>query len=389
MERSLISKKYQTITPTAMGGSGDIASSMPNLVNFSLGDPDVTTPEKIIDLAFADAKKGHTHYTSFYGDEELIDEIVRFQKEEYGLNISRENVFITTSACHGMWLALEGLLDEGDEVIIPDPYFTPYPSQVELCGGVPVFLPTYEEEEFQISLERLEERITEKTKAIIVNTPNNPTGACLSKERLEAIGALAKKHNFIVISDDIYTSFSYEEEFFPLNTLEDSFSHTVTLRSFSKNYAMTGWRLGYIIADASFIKVVKEINENNVFTAPSISQRAGIYAIRYRKEFQPELIETYKKRTFYAYERIKRLKNASMLEPKGTFYLFVNIKETGLSSEEVADRLVKEAQVLTIPGDAFGKCGEGYIRLAVTVDEKAIDEAFDRIEKMDIFGGKK
>ena len=385
MNHKFIAKRYQNIEPTAMGSSGDIALQYPNLVNFSLGDPDLTTPKEIIEKAFEDAKDGHTHYTHFAGDPELIDEIVSFQKEEYDLDLSRENIFVTTSACHGMWLVLEALLNEGDEVIIPEPYFTPYPSQVKMCGGKAVFLPTYEENEFQIDIEDLKKVVGPNTKALIVNTPNNPTGACLSLDKMLEIGRLAKKEDFLIIADDIYTSFSYEEDFKPIASLEDFFSQVITLRSFSKNFAMTGWRLGYIIAEPAYLNVIREINENNVFTAPSISQRAGLHALRMRKEVQGPIVEEFKKRTFHAYKRIKGLKNVSILEPKGTFYLFMNIKETGLSSEEVADLLVKEAQVLPIPGDAFGQSGQGYIRLAVTIGVEEIDQAFDRMEKMEVF----
>lgn len=385
MKKNFFAKRYQSLTTNPMGVSGDLAQRYANLVNFSLGDPDITTPQPIIEAAFRDASLGHTHYTHFAGDLELIDEILNFQREEYGLNLDRDNIFVTTSACHGMWLVLEALLDQGDQVIIPEPYFTPYPSQVEMCGGQPVFLPTYEENGFQIDIGDLKKAIGPRTKALILNTPNNPTGACLSRDKMIEIGRLAKEEDFLIIADDIYTSFSYEEDFVPIASLEDFFSHVITLRSFSKNFAMTGWRLGYIIGQGDLINVVKEINENNVFTAPSVSQRAGLHAIRMRKEVQGPIVEEFKKRTYHAYERIKRLKNVSILEPKGTFYLFMNIKKTGLTSEELVEKMIEEAQVLTIPGTAFGPSGQGYIRLAVTVGIEAIDQAFDRLEKMEVF----
>ncbi len=380
-----IASRYQKPISTPMGDSADFLRKYPDLINFSLGDPDVTTPKIIIDSAYKDALKGHTHYTDFYGDPELIGEIIKFYKEEYNFGIEHEQVMITTSACHGMWLVLEAVCNDGDEIIVPSPYFTPYPHQVELCGGTPVFLETREEDEFQIDVDKLEKAITKKTKAAIINTPNNPTGACLPVEKLIRIGELAEKYDILIIADDIYTIYSYAEPFVPLGTLKSFFDRTITLRSFSKDYAMTGWRLGYVVAPKNFVKIIKEINENNVFTAPSVSQRAGIAALKNRKMVQPPLVEEFKKRTFHAYERLRELKNVKIAEPKGTFYLFPNIMETGLSSDEVAKVLLEEARVLVIQGNAFGDAGKGYIRLAVTVDSDMIDTAFDRIEKLKYF----
>ena len=385
--KHLVADKYSGNTSTAMGNSGDIKKQHPNLVDFSLGDPDFTTPEIIIDKAFEDAKEGHTHYTNFYGDEELIKEITKFYQEEYDYTIEEEEVFVSTSACHGMWLVLEAILNPGDEVLVAEPYFTPYPSQVEMTGGKPVFVPTYGEDDFKIDPEVLESKITDKTKAMIINTPNNPTGACLDNDTLIEIGNIAEKYDLIIIADDIYTLLSYDYDFVPISTLENFFNRTITLRSFSKDYAMTGWRLGYIVAPDFLTTIIKDINENNVFTAPSISQRAGIHALRHRDEVQQPMIEEFKKRTMYAYERIKDIDNIELSKPQGTFYLFPSIKKTGLTSQEVADRLLEEAEVLVLPGDAFGASGEGYIRIAVTVGVEEIDKAFNRIEKMSIFNG--
>lgn len=279
-----------------------------------------------------------------------------------------------------MYLALEAITDPGDEVILQAPYFTPYPQQVELAGGIPVELATYEEDDFQICIDRLESLITERTKALVINSPSNPTGNCLTVETMEKIAEIAEKHDLIVIADDIYTSFSYRNPFVPFASLPGMRERTITLNSFSKNFTMTGWRVGNIIAPNYIIKTIQQINENVVFTAPSVSQRAAIYALRHRAEIQPAMIEEYRSRMFYAAERINEIPKLSVLyPPKGSFYLFVNIKETGLTSEEAADRILEEAHVLTLPGNAFGSCGEGYLRIACTVDKKTLGEAFDRI----------
>ncbi|MGE5677055.1 MAG: pyridoxal phosphate-dependent aminotransferase [Pseudomonadota bacterium] len=385
MKNKFISKRYWNNISTPMGESGALSRSYDDLINFSLGDPDYTTDERIINAAFEDAKNGHTHYTDFLGDLELREEICKYQREQYRNSYSLEECMITTSGCHAMWLVLEAILDDGDEVIIHEPYFTPYPQQIKLARGIPVPLETREEDGFQIDTGRLRALITNRTKALILNTPNNPTGTCFSRETLENIAAIACEYDLIVIADDIYTAFSYESPFIPIATLKGMRERTITICSFSKDYAMTGWRIGYVLAPDYVIQTMKDINENNVFTAPSISQRAALYALRLRHEVQPGMIEEYKKRVFYAYERIKAIPNLSVLHPQGSIYLFLNIKKTGLSSAEAADRILKEAHVLVIPGNAFGACGEGYIRIAVTMGLDKLKEAFDRISRMELF----
>lgn len=385
MKNKYISKRYWNSISTPMGKSAGALDSYPDLINFSLGDPDITTDERIIRRAFEDALNGHTHYTDVYGVKELREAICDYFDEEYGYKIVKEETMITTSACHAMWLVLEAILDDGDEVIIPSPYFTPYPQQVELTRGKPVFLKTFAEDDFQLDIDKLESIITNRTKAIIINTPNNPTGACLTREILERIADIAKKHDLLIIADDIYTIFNYEEPFLPITSLEGMKERTITIGSFSKDYAMTGWRIGYILAEPYIIDTIKDINENNVFTAPSISQQAALHAINMRKEIQPPMAEEFRKRTFVAYKRLKQLKNISIMPPKGTFYLFPSIKATGLTSEEVADKILQEAHVLVLPGTSFGDSGEGHIRIAVTVGQEKINQAFDRIAKMDIF----
>lgn len=386
MKHQFIAKRYWKDQSTAMGQSDVMAKSFNDVINLSLGDPDLITHDYIIDNAFADAKRGHTKYTDFRGDPELRQEIISYYKEEYNMDVKDEEIFVCASACLGMYLALEAIVDDGDEVILQAPYFTPYPQQVELARGIPVELPTYEEEDFQINIERLESLITERTKALVINSPSNPTGNCLTVETMEKIAEIAVKYDLVVIADDIYTSFSYQNPFVPFASLPGMQERTIILNSFSKNFTMTGWRVGNIIAPDYIIQVIQQINENVVFTAPSISQRAGIYALRNRKEIQPPMIEEYRKRMFYAAERINQIPKLSVIyPPRGSFYLFMNIKETGLTSVEAADLILREAHVLMLPGDAFGKCGEGYIRIACTVNVDTLKEAFDRIEKIDLF----
>ena len=385
MSKAMISKKYGNRESGCLAASADLAKAYHDVVDFTLGDPDLTTPEAIIRAAAEDALAGHTHYTDSRGDGELIAAIVDFQRETYGVELSPENVFVTTSACHGMWLVLETMLDEGDEVMIIEPYFAPYADQVKMAGGVPVFIPTDPDGGFRPSMDVIREKASDKTKALIVNTPNNPSGLCLKKEELVALGQLAEEKDFYLIADDIYTAFSYESPFVPMASLDACKDRTITLRSFSKNFAMTGWRIGYILGEKNFIAAAKSVNENNVYTAPAISQRAALYALTHRDEVQPAIVEEFKKRTFHAYERLTRLKNIRIPYPTGTFYLFVDIRPTGLTEDEVWQKLLDEAHVLTVKGSAFGESGRGFLRLAVTVGVNDIDKAFDRMEKMAIF----
>ena len=386
MKHKFIAKRYWKDQSTAMGQSDVIAKSFDDVINLSLGDPDLITNDIIIDNSYADAKAGHTKYTDFRGDPELRQEIINYYNEEYAMDVKDKEVFVCASACLGMYLALEAIVDDGDEVILQAPYFTPYPQQVELVRGVPIELPTYEEEDFQINVERLESLITERTKALVINSPSNPTGNCLTVEVMKDIAQIAEKHDLIVIADDIYTSFSYQNPFVPFASLPGMKERTIILNSFSKNFTMTGWRVGNIIAPDYIIKVIQQVNENVVFTAPSISQRAAIYALRNRHIIQPPMIEEYRKRMFYAADRINKIPKLSVIyPPKGSFYLFMNIKKTGLSSTEAADIIIKEAHVLMLPGNAFGTCGEGYVRIACTVNVEKLKEAFDRIEKIEQF----
>ncbi len=384
MKHPFIAKKYWKDQQTPMGAVDELAKKYDNVINLSLGDPDQTTHEDIIDFAFNEAKRGHTKYTDFRGDPELRLEIAKYYQENFSATIPDDEIMITTSACLGMYLALESILDPGDEVIIHAPYFTPYPQQIELAGGVAVELDTLEEEDFMINLERLEETLTERTKALIINSPNNPTGAVFNHDTLLKICEIAIKYDLIIIADEIYGAYTFKSKFISLIELPLVRDRLIILNSFSKDFTMTGWRIGNIIAPNFIINTCQIINENVVFTAPSISQRAAIYALRHRAEIQAPAIELYKNRVLTAYECIKTIPWLTVLEPKGTFYLFINIKKTGKSSEQISQIILEQAKVLTIPGNAFGSCGEGYIRIACTVDEELLREAFNRISKIDL-----
>ena len=383
--KSLISGRYQKSEKTAMGEVFDFLKKYDNIINLSIGDPDIITDSSVIERMAEDAKAGHTKYTDYRGYPELRAEIAKFYKEEYDADVDDSEIFISAGGCVSMYLVMEAILNDGDEVIIPDPYFVPYPSQVELARGKAVMLPTYEEEGFQINIDRLEKLVTEKTRAIILNTPNNPTGSCLSLETMHKIAEFCEKHDIIVVADDIYTAFSFDSEFVPIMNIDSMKKRTITINSFSKNFVMTGFRVANIIAPEEVIQTIQKINENVVFTTPSVSQRAALHALRMRHQIQPAIIDEFRERVKYCRQRVSSIKNMSVLEEGGSFYVFPNIKATGLSSNEVTKLMMEEAHVLVLPGNAFGSCGEGYIRISCTVGIEKLREAFDRIEKMKIF----
>lgn len=385
MKRQYISDKYLNLGESLLTQDTDPNLIYPDLINFSLGDPDINTDKRIIEGAFEDALNGYTRYTESLGRLKLREAIADYYRDRFDFKTSADNIMVTTSACHAMFLALEATLNKGDEVIIPTPHFALYTDQVKLAEGIPVYVETLAEEEFQLNIDRLKSRITDKTRGIILNTPNNPTGASLSRENLEDIARVAEEFDLIIYADDIYTIYTYDQDFLPMVSLEGMKDRTITIGSFSKDYSMTGWRIGYILASEAIIKVAGSINDNVVYSAPTISQQAAIHALALRNEIQPYLYEEFRKRVFYAYERLKNLKNISIMPPKGTFYLFPSIRETGLNSREVAKILLEEAHIMVIPGVAFGPGGEGFIRLACTMSIEKMKEGFDRMEKLEIF----
>lgn len=380
--RELVAKRFIKSRDSVMAAMSAQKGSYPDLIDLSIGDTDFATDARITHAAMADALAGHTHYTDPQGDPELIEEIQRFYLDAYKMTISKDEIFVTTSSCFGMALSLMTIIDPGDEVLLFAPYFLPYKEQVELAGGVAVEVPTFEENGFAIDDKRLLAAITPKTKAMILNNPCNPTGAAYDMRVYETIAHAAKQYDLVVLADEIYTDYMYTMPFVPIRQVEGMAERTITLNSFSKNYIMTGWRIGYVIAPAEAVAAMRRINENMVFTAPSISQRAAIHALRLRAEIGDRYTGEYKKRVFYCAERINAMEKLSVREPEGSFYLFMNIKRTGLSSVDFCKKVLKEAHVALVPGIGFGAAGEGYVRIACTTSMENLKEAFDRLERI-------
>lgn len=353
-----------------------------DLIDLSIGDTDIVTDERIIDAAFRDAKAGYTHYGDPHGDPELIDTCCRAWEEDFAQHIEPERVLVTTSSCLGMSLVMLAILDPGDEVLVFSPYFSMYKEQIELAGGVCVEVPTYADEGFEIEKERLEAAISERTKAMIFNNPTNPTAMAYGKDTMQLLADTAAAHDLLIVADEIYTSYMFSEPFTPMRTLPGAAGRTVTLNSFSKNYLMTGWRVGAVIAEPELISTMQRINGALIYTAPSISQRAAIQALNDRKSIRERYIKEYRERVLYAAERIRSIPYFEICEPRGTFYLFPSISRTGLGSAQFCAELLNKAHILAADGAAFGETGEGHIRIACTVGTDKLCEAFNRMEKL-------
>ena len=382
--KQLLNQRFLVPQSSAMAEVTEMAARYGDVINLSIGDPDIPTPRGIIQQVYEDALAGHTKYTDPRGYPELRQAIRDFYREEYGDQVEDQEVFVTASGVVGMYLAMQVLLDPGDEVIIPDPYFTCYADQVQAAGGVPVFLPTREEEGFAIDLERLESLVTPRTKAVLINTPNNPTGACLSRKQLEQLAEFCMGHDLYVVADDIYTNFTYGEPFFPIRALPGMGERTITVNSFSKNFIMTGFRVGNIIAPAEVVRALKQMNEYVVYSAPALSQRGALWALRERARLEPPILQQFRERMEYAAKRINQVGWMTVPVPQGSIYLFPSIRRTGMTSAQVTRRILEEAHVLVLPGDTFGACGEGYLLIACTVENSVMGEAMDRIAGMRI-----
>lgn len=378
MNRPLIAERFLQPEENLLMEIATLAKKTPNLIDLSIGDPDLITDATIIEAAFADVKAGHTKYTASDGSADFIQTVVDFYQKQYQLTFSPSQVRGTVGALHGMYLALAAIIDPGDEVIIHEPYFSPYKQQVELVGGVPVFIPTFEKDGFQIDVEVLKAAITEKTRAIIINSPNNPTGAVFSPETFEKIAAVAIDHDLLILSDEVYEAFCFDDTFVPMAAFAPE--NTITFSSFSKAFAMTGWRIGYMIAPESINLTAKLINEAIAYSAPTPSQRAGIYALNHYDTLVPQVVAVFKERLTYIEQRVAEIPFLSLSPVKGSMYAFINIEQTGLDSVSFVEKLLKETSVLTIPGKAFGETtGDGYVRLAATQSLDLLKEAFDRI----------
>ena len=353
-----------------------------DVIDLSIGDTDFTTDRRIIDAAYADACAGYTHYGDPKGDPELIEAICQAWKEDFNQDISPAEVLITTSSCMGMSQALLALLNPGDEVLVFGPYFADYNNQIYLAGGKMVEVVTKEENHYAPEEAAIRAAITPRTRAMIVNTPCNPTGAAYSMETLTMLAKLATEYDLLILADEIYTRYLYDGAFVPMRTLPGMADRVVTLNSFSKNFLMTGWRVGYIIAHPELIQVFQQVNEGLTYVAPSISQRAALKALSLRNEIAEEYITKYRDRVYYVADRIAQIPYLSLYRPRGTFYAFPGIAKTGMEDKAFCAYLLEQAHIMVAPGCVFGAAGIGHFRIACTVSQSKLAEAMDRMEKL-------
>lgn len=353
-----------------------------DVIDLSIGDTDFTTDRRIIDAAYADACVGYTHYGDPKGDPELIEAICQAWKEDFNQDVSPAEVLVTTSSCMGMSQALLALLNPGDEVLVFGPYFADYNNQIYLAGGKMVEVVTKEENHYAPEEAAIRAAITPRTRAMIVNTPCNPTGAAYSMETLTMLAKLATEYDLLILADEIYTRYLYDGAFVPMRTLPGMADRVVTLNSFSKNFLMTGWRVGYIIAHPELIQVFQQVNEGLTYVAPSISQRAALKALSLRNEIAEEYITKYRDRVYYVADRIAQIPYLSLYRPRGTFYAFPGIAKTGMEDKAFCAYLLEQAHIMVAPGCVFGAAGISHFRIACTVSQSKLAEAMDRMEKL-------
>lgn len=380
MSSEFISEKFKQKKNSFFAKAAELKESKSDIIDLSLGDPDLLTANKIIKKAASDAKNGYTHYANPRGDLELRAEIVKYYQRNYKQKIKKEEIMLTVGACHGTFLALTAVLNPGEEVIIPSPYFAPYKEQVKLAGGVPVFVKSKFEDNFQIDIEAIKKAITVDTKVIFINSPHNPTGVVQEKEILIELMKIAKNNNLLIFSDEVYESFDYQNKFHSLINFKDDRERIILLNSFSKTFAMTGWRLGYVIADRNILNLMQNINEGICYSAPTISQRAALAALKNENNIKNEITNDFAQRMKYANQRFKKNKIMEVVEANGAFYIFPRIKKSGLQAEKFALKLLEEQGVLVLPGKDFGDQKDEFIRIACTVDLIELKEALARID---------
>jgi len=378
-KRHIISGRVRDIPPSGIRKFFDIIASMDGVISLGVGEPDFVTPWHIREAGIYSLEKGYTSYTSNYGILELRQEIARYLKARYNLDYDPEReVLVTVGVSEGVDLALRTILDPDDEVIIPAPTYVSYAACTTLTGGISVPVPTTMDDGFQVRAEEIEERVGPRTKAILIGYPNNPTGAVVDREELKRIADVAKRHNLIVISDEVYERLVYGVEHTCFATLPDMKDDTILLGGFSKAFAMTGWRLGYAVASADIIEAMMKIHQYTIMCAPTMAQMAAIKALQEGEAQVQEMVTSYDQRRRVMVKGLNDI-GLTCFEPRGAFYAFPSIRSTALSSDEFAERLLREERVAVIPGAAFGECGEGHVRCCYATSMPDIEEALQRI----------
>ncbi|MEH7418132.1 aminotransferase [Neobacillus drentensis] len=375
-----LSQTAKELQPSGIRKFFDLAASMEGVISLGVGEPDFTTPWSIREATILSLEQGYTSYTANAGLLELRQEITNYLNTRFGVDYNPKNqIIVTIGASQGIDLAFRAILNQGDEVLIVEPAFVSYGPLVAIAGGKPVPVSTSPENGFKVTPEQIEAAITPNTKAILLCSPNNPTGTMLTKNELIAIASIIKKHDLLVVSDEIYAELSYDEEFCSIASIEGMYERTILINGFSKGFAMTGWRLGFLAGPLEFVEVMLKIHQYTTMCAPHMLQHGAIEALRNTYDEVISMRNSYRRRRNYMVQTLNKM-GLDCHNPGGAFYVFPSIRATGLSSEQFAEELLMQEKVAVVPGHVFGESGEGYIRCSYAASMEHLQEALKRIQ---------
>lgn len=379
MMRDPLSKKVTGLAPSGIRKFFDLVSEMPEAISLGVGEPDFDTPWRIREEGIYVLEQGKTFYTSNAGLKELKEEIGRYLRRKINVDYDpASEIVVTVGGSEGIDIALRAMLDPGDEVLIPQPSYVSYLPCTVLADGKPIVIPLKQENEFKLTAEELEEFITPRTKILVLPYPNNPTGAIMTKEDLEPVAKVVKEHDLFVLSDEIYSELTYGTAHASIASLPGMKERTLVINGFSKGFAMTGWRLGYICGPRAIAEQMVKIHQYAIMCAPTNSQYAAVEALKNCESEVERMRVAYNQRRRYLVHEFRRMK-LDCFEPFGAFYIFPNIKEFGMSSEAFATRFLEEEKVAVVPGSAFGECGEGFLRVSYAYSLEDLKEAIGRM----------
>lgn len=357
----------------------DLASTMKDVISLGVGEPDYSAPDKVIDACIESLKRKETSYTSNWGLLELREEIAKLFHNRYHVDYDpKDEIMVTVGVSEAIGIIMTTLLNPGDEVLIPDPAYLAYPACVSIAGGKPVLVPTYEKDEFKLTVEELEKKVTPRTKAILIGYPNNPTGTVMDRDSLMKLAAFAEKHDLIVISDEIYCDLTYEGAHTCFASLPGMRERTLTMNGFSKSYAMTGLRIGYVCGPREALEEIYKVHQYEILCASTTSQYGAIAALRYCDDDVKAMYNEYTARREMVYDGLVKM-GLPVFKPKGAFYIFPDISSTGMDDEEFADRLLTEAKVGVVPGTCFGPQGRNHVRISYAASRENLAEALKRM----------
>lgn len=378
----LVNPTVDSLPPSGIRKFFDVVSMMEDAISLGVGEPDFVTPWAIREAGIYSLESGQTYYTANSGLMELREEICHYMKRKYDVTYdAKTQVLVSVGGSEAIDAMIRSVVCPGDEVLIPEPCFVCYKPLTVMAGGVPVTIETKEEDNFRLTPEQLKEKITDKTKLLILPFPNNPTGGVMSKSDLEAIAEVLKGTDILVLSDEIYAELLYSDEpHTPFSKIDGMYDRTVVVNGFSKAFAMTGWRLGYAMGPERIIKLMTKVHQYGIMSSPTTSQYAAIEALRSCDEDVERMREEYNYRRRVIVDGFRNM-GLSCFEPYGAFYVFPCIKRTGMTSEEFCNKLLEEEKVAVVPGNAFGECGEGFIRCSYAYSIENIEEALKRIAR--------